>query len=161
MSVTSVEKDFDRLTLTLTADFAAPVEQVWQLWADPRQLERWWGPPTYPATMEKHDLSPGGLVSYYMTGPEGDQHHGWWEVTAANPPRSLEFAEGFAEADGTRSASMPTTTMRMTLTEHNGGTRMLLHTAYPSRAEMDKLIEMGMAEGLAQAVGQMDALLAG
>lgn len=35
MSVTSVEKDFDSLTLTLIADFRAPLEQVWQLWADP------------------------------------------------------------------------------------------------------------------------------
>jgi uncharacterized protein YndB with AHSA1/START domain len=50
MSVTSIEKDYDRLTLTLVADFDAPIERVWQLWADPRQLERWWGPPSHRAT---------------------------------------------------------------------------------------------------------------
>ena len=59
MTVTSVDTDLDTLTLTLIADFTAPIEQVWQLWADPRQLERWWGPPTYPATFTRHDLSPG------------------------------------------------------------------------------------------------------
>ena len=37
MTVTSVDKDFDDLTLTLVADFDAPIERVWQLWADPRQ----------------------------------------------------------------------------------------------------------------------------
>ena len=58
MTLTSVEKDVDGLSLTLTADFDAPVERVWQLWADPRQLERWWGPPTHPATFERHDLTP-------------------------------------------------------------------------------------------------------
>jgi uncharacterized protein YndB with AHSA1/START domain len=58
MSVTSVEKDVDNLTLTLLADFDAPPTQVWQLWANPRQLERWWGPPTHPATVEQHDLTP-------------------------------------------------------------------------------------------------------
>ena len=42
MSVTSVDKDFESLTLTLVADFDARTERVWQLWADPRQLERWW-----------------------------------------------------------------------------------------------------------------------
>ena len=47
------------LTMTITAEFDAPIERVWQLWADPRQLERWWGPPTYPATVVDHDLSPG------------------------------------------------------------------------------------------------------
>jgi uncharacterized protein YndB with AHSA1/START domain len=59
MSVTSVEKDYENLALTVVADFDAPVERVWQLWADPRQLERWWGPPTFPATVEGHDLTPG------------------------------------------------------------------------------------------------------
>ena len=53
MSVVSVEKDVDGLSLTLVADFDAPIERVWELWADPRQLERWWGPPTYPATVDE------------------------------------------------------------------------------------------------------------
>jgi uncharacterized protein YndB with AHSA1/START domain len=48
MTVVSVEKDFDRLTLTLIADFDAPVERVFAAVADPRQLERWWGPRPTP-----------------------------------------------------------------------------------------------------------------
>src|ERR671932_442277 len=51
MPVTDVHQDLDNLTLTVTADFAAPVERIWQVYADPRQLERVWGPPTYPATV--------------------------------------------------------------------------------------------------------------
>ena len=53
MTVTAVRKDPDTLTMTLDAEFEAPPERVWQLWADPRQLERWWGPPTYPATFTR------------------------------------------------------------------------------------------------------------
>jgi uncharacterized protein YndB with AHSA1/START domain len=60
MGVTSVVKDFDHLTLTVVADFDAPVERVWQLWAGPRQLERWWGPPSHPATVETTTWSPAG-----------------------------------------------------------------------------------------------------
>jgi uncharacterized protein YndB with AHSA1/START domain len=100
MSVTSVEKDFDRLTLTVIADFDASPERVWQLWADPRKLERWWGPPSYPATVEQHDLAPGGDVTYFMTSPEGEKYRGWWRVTSVNPPKSLEFTDGFANQDG-------------------------------------------------------------
>ena len=50
MTVTAVQKDPVNLTLTLTAEFDATPERVWELWSDPRQLERWWGPPSYPAT---------------------------------------------------------------------------------------------------------------
>jgi uncharacterized protein YndB with AHSA1/START domain len=161
MSVTRVDKDFDRLTLTLIADFDAPIERVWQLWADPRQLERWWGPPTYPATVERHELTPGGAVTYFMTGPQGERSRGWWRVTSVNPPKSLEFTDGFADQDGTPIADMPTTTVRMQLTEHDGGTRMELRSVFGSREEMERLVSMGMEEGLRQAVGQMDPLLAG
>jgi uncharacterized protein YndB with AHSA1/START domain len=161
MSVTSVEKDFDRLTLTVVADFDASPERVWQLWADPRKLERWWGPPSYPATVELYDLAPGGDISYFMTGPEGEEYHGWWRVTAVNPPKSLEFRDGFADQEGNPTADMPTTTVHMQLTEHGGGTRMELRTVFDSREEMERLDSMGMTEGMREAVGQMDSLLAG
>ena len=161
MSITSVVKDLDRLTLTLVADFDAPIERVWQLWADPRQLERWWGPPSHPATVEDHDLTPGGAVTYFMTGPEGQRYRGWWRVASVNPPKFLEFTDGFADQDGTPIADMPTTTVQMQLTEQDGGTRMQLRSAFDSRDQMEQLMRMGMTEGLQQAVGQMDALLAG
>jgi uncharacterized protein YndB with AHSA1/START domain len=56
---------------------------------------------------------------------------------------------------------MPTTSVHMQLTEHDGGTRMELRSVFDSQEQMEQLDRMGMAEGLRQAVGQMDALLAG
>lgn len=40
MPVTDVQKDLETRTLTITAEFAAPIERVWQVYADPRQLEK-------------------------------------------------------------------------------------------------------------------------
>jgi uncharacterized protein YndB with AHSA1/START domain len=160
MSVTSLDTDYDNLTTTLVADFDASIAEVWQLWADPRKLERWWGPPGYPSTFEKHDLSPGGEVTYYMTGPEGDQPRGWWRVASVDPPTSLQFTDGFANEDGTPNEQLPVVDVVMRLSERDGGTRMELRSTYASREELDKLVGMGMLDGLEQAVGQMDALLA-
>jgi uncharacterized protein YndB with AHSA1/START domain len=159
MSITRVDKDFDNLTIILVADFPATVERVWQLWADPRQLERWWGPPGYPATMEEHDLSPGGTVTYYMTAPDGRRHRGWWRVTSASPPKFLEFIDGFADSDGAPAPDMPTTTVGVRFTEHEGGTRMEVRSVFDSREQMDRSISMGSIEGFSAAVGQMDVLL--
>ncbi|MFG3246125.1 SRPBCC domain-containing protein [Streptomyces sp. NPDC048187] len=160
MSVTSLDKDLDHLTLTLVADFAAPAERVWRLWSDPRQLERWWGPPSYPATVEEHDLTPGGDVTYFMTGPQGEKYRGWWRVATVDAPRSLEFTDGFADEDGVPNAAMPTTANRVTLTERDGGTRMELRSVFDTKEQMDQLMTMGMDEGMREAAGQMDALLA-
>jgi uncharacterized protein YndB with AHSA1/START domain len=159
MSVTSVDTDYDNLTLTLIADFEAPIDQVWALWSDPRKLEGWWGPPGYPATFEKHDLMPGGEVTYFMTGPEGDRSHGMWRMTAVEPPTSLQFTDAFADADGTPVADMPLSTVSVELIERDGGTRMEMQSAFESREDMEKVVNMGTPEGLQQAVGQMDDLL--
>jgi uncharacterized protein YndB with AHSA1/START domain len=159
MSIISVEKDYDSLSLVLVADFDAPIARVWQLWADPRQLERWWGPPSHPATVKKHELAVGGEVTYFMTGPGGETSHGWWRVTAVDPPTTLEFTDGFADPDGTPDAQAPVTTVRMRLADHGGGTRMALRFVFGSREHMQRLERWGAFEVFPQSVGQMDALL--
>jgi uncharacterized protein YndB with AHSA1/START domain len=162
MTVTSVRKDPEQLTMSITVELDATVERAWELWSDPRQLERWWGPPDYPATFIDHDLSPGGRVTYFMTGPEGDKPHGWWEVIAAEPPRRLELHDGFADDSGARDDAMPTMVMVATLTERDGGgTVMTIETRFPSLAAMEQLIGMGMEEGMAGAVSQMADVLRG
>jgi len=161
MTVTAVRKDPERLTMTLDAEFDVSPERVWQLWADPRQLERWWGPPTYPATVTSHDLRTGGRVEYHMTGPEGDQPAGFWEVVEAEAPHRLVFRDGFADADGRPNSDMPLTEARVTITElARGRTRMTIESTFPDAAAMEQLLAMGMEEGLTLAVGQIDAILA-
>jgi uncharacterized protein YndB with AHSA1/START domain len=160
MSLTSVQKDFDSLTLTLIAEFDSSIERVWQLWADPRQLERWWGPPTHPSTVEKHDLTAGGEVTYFMTGPGGETSRGWWRVRSVDPPKALEFTDGWAHPDGTPNADTPTTVVQVRLDEEAGGTRMEIRFVFESREHMDQLKRWGAFEVFPQSVAQMDAVLA-
>ena len=161
MTVTAVRKDPAALTMTVDAEFDAPATRIWQLWADPRQLERWWGPPTYPATFTKHDLAPGGRVEYHMTGPEGDQPRGWWEITEAVPPHRLAFLDGFANDDGTPNADIPSNTVLVTIEETGAErTRMTIHSTFADTSTMELQLAMGMEEGLKGAVGQIDAILA-
>ncbi len=158
MSVVSIDKDFENRTLTLVCEFPVSVERAWELWADPRQLERWWGPPTYPATVDRHELTPGGDVTYFMTGPEGDRHHGWWRITAVEGPTSLEFLDGFGEEPG-EAGGMPTITIRVEISEHGDGSRMVLRSTFESTEAMEQMVKMGMDEGMAAAIGQIDDLL--
>ena len=46
MPITSVTSDPAALTLTVVAEYPVPVERLWEAYADPRQLERFWGPET-------------------------------------------------------------------------------------------------------------------
>ena len=161
MTVTDVRKDTDTLTMTLDAEFEASPERVWELWADPRQLERWWGPPTYPATFTKHDLAPGSRVEYHMTGPEGDQPKGYWDIVEVDPPRRLLVHDGFRNDDGTENTDLPGNEFEVTIAESGENrTRMSIESRFPSQEAMEQLLAMGMEQGLTEAVGQIDAILA-
>jgi uncharacterized protein YndB with AHSA1/START domain len=161
MTVTNVAKDPEALTLTLDAEFEATPDRVWQLWADPRQLERWWGPPNYPATFTELDLRPGTRAAYYMTTPEGDTPAGYWDILEVEPPHRIHMRDGFANRDGSPNTDMGTGEMVITIEPlADGKTRMSIKSVFPDAATMEQLLEMGQEEGLTEAVGQIDAILA-
>ncbi len=161
MTVTAVRKDLAAGTLTIVADYPAPPERVWQLWADPRLLERWWGPPSHPATVTDYDLTPGGVVRYYMTGPEGEKYHGGWQVTSVSPPQRLEFEDFFADEHGQEAPGMPRSATVVSIEDAGDGTtRMTIDSRYPSAEALARALEMGMEEGIQLALGQTDDLLA-
>lgn len=161
MTVTNIEKDPSIPAMTLTAEFDAAPSRVWRMWSDPRQLERWWGPPSHPATVVEHDLQPGGRVAYFMTSPEGERFHGYWRILVVETSNRLEFEDGFADADGQPNPELPTSLATVTLRERTGGgTTMTLRTTFPSVDAMEQLLSMGMEEGITLAVNQIDGLLA-
>jgi uncharacterized protein YndB with AHSA1/START domain len=160
VTVISTHKDNEALTLTFVAEFDAGVERVWQVWEDPRQLERWWGPPTWPATFEQHDFVVGGSSRYFMTGPEGAKSRGWWTITAIEAPHRLEFDDGFAGDDGEPLATMEPIRAIVTIEALGAGSRMTTVTTFASAEQLEKMLAMGMEEGMRLAMGQIDALLA-
>ena len=160
MTVTSVVKDADARTMTITARFDAPIGRVWQVWSDPRQLERWWGPPTFPATVTEHDLTPGGTVAYTMTGPEGDRHRACGACVRSTRPTTLELEDGFADADGDPIPDTPMGVIRVALSEPaGGGTQMEITVAWASDEGMEWMLATGTDAGMTAAVGQIDTLL--
>jgi uncharacterized protein YndB with AHSA1/START domain len=161
MSDTTVVKDTERFTMTMTTEYDVTAERAWQLWGDPRQLERWWGPPTYPATVVDHDLRAGGRVTYFMTGPEGDQPRGFWDVVDADAPRRLVVQDGFADEEWAPIDVMPSTRMEVDITDREGGGVIVtIASTYASLEAMEQLLAMGMEQGMLEAMGQIDALLA-
>lgn len=160
MTTPIVEKDLDNANLTVTTEFDAPLEHVWQLFADPRKLEKWWGPPTYPATVHQHELRPGGKVVYSMTGPEGDTHYGLWNVIAVDEPGSFEVEDLFADGNGNPNPELPATVMRYEFAETGGRTQMRCVARYASPEALQQVLEMGMEEGLVAAMSQIDGVLA-
>lgn len=163
MPVTDAQHDLDTLTLTITADFAAPLDRVWDVYADPRQLERVWGPPGYPATFVDHELAPGGRMNYYMTSPEGEKYYAYWDVTGVQQPTSFSFRDGFAlDETFAPNPEMPESSNVYEFAATDGGaaTRATFVATYADAASLQKVLDMGVVEGTTAAIAQIDDLLA-
>jgi uncharacterized protein YndB with AHSA1/START domain len=160
MTVSNVATNPEARTLVITAEFTASLADVWQLWADPRLLERWWGPPGFPATFEFDDLRPGSTITYSMTDPEGgDRFDGTWTVIDVDAPTRLVLADAIVDDDGTPSDGNSITRMEIDLEAVGDMTRMTLTTHFDSLDAMEQAIAMGVAEGMKACLSQIDALL--
>ena len=160
MPVTDITKDIDQRTIVINAEFAAPVERVWAIYADPRRLEQIWGPPTYPATFVEHELTPGTTSRYYMTSPNGERFGGWWRILEVDEPRSFAIDDGFADADLNPVESMPVSHSVFAFAPIDGGTRATYTSVYDTAEGLQQVLEMGVEEGATLAINQIDDLLA-
>ena len=159
MTVIRTTKDPDTLTLTVVAEFESSPDRVWDVWEDPRKLERWWGPPTFPATFTRHEFIVGGQSRYRMNGPAGETPRGWWRIDAIDKPRRLEFANGLAGDDGEPMPGVEPMSGHVTFEAVDGGTRMIAVTRFTDVEQMQTMLGMGMQEGMTAAIAQIDALL--
>ena len=161
MPVTDVTTDPEALTMTLTAEFAAPVERLWEAFTEPRQLERFWGPPGYPATFTEFDLTAGGRARYHMTSPKGEEYHGVWEFLEIDGPRTFTALDSFANENGEVLTEMPTSRMVFAFDQTPTGSRLVNTTHFDSAEALEKVVEMGAVEGSTLAINQLDRVLEG
>lgn len=161
MPVTDVTTDPEALTMTLIAEFAAPVERVWNAFTDPSQLELFWGPPGWPATFTAFDLTVGGRAKYHMTSPQGEKSGGSWEFLAIDAPRRLEVLDGFANEEGALLEGMPVMRVTFAFDETEAGTRLTNVSYFDSAEALDQVVSFGAVEGSTMALNQLDRVLEG
>jgi uncharacterized protein YndB with AHSA1/START domain len=159
MTVLNITSDREAMKLIVVAEFDATPERVWAVWQDPRKLERWWGPPTFPATFTRHDFVVDGESRYYMSGPNGETPHGWWRVNTLDEPRRIDFDNGLAGDDGEPVPGVEPMPSHVTFEVVGVGTRMTCVTNFTSVEQMAMMLNMGMEEGMGQAVSQIDVVL--
>ena len=159
MPVTNVTHDLEALTLTIQAEFAAPIDRIWAIYANPRQLEQIWGPPSHPATFVDHVLEVGRRSTYYMTAPDGQKYYGYWVLTQIDEPNGFAFDDGFADTAFKPNPDLPVSKNVFRFESFPGGTRARYVSTYASQAALEQVLAMGVVEGATSAINQIDTLL--
>lgn len=159
MPVTEITSDPETLTMTLVAEVSASVDRLWRAFTTPAQLERFWGPPGYPASFTQFDMRPGGVASYHMTGPDGQRFGGSWEFIEIDEPRSFTVLDRFVGDDGQPLPGMPVMRMVFAFEATDTGARVTNQTFFDSLEALEQNIAMGAIEGSRLAINQLDAVL--
>ena len=156
MAPPAFEVDEPRNSLVITVDLTADLETAWSLWSDPRVLEKWWGPPEHPCVISRFELQPGGHVRYVMTGPDGTEYLGWWQVLDVKAPTHLRIRDGFGESPEQTSSAMPVATSSISFTPVGDTVRMKIDSSYDSAEELQRALDLHMEEGFLSALSQIE-----
>ncbi len=161
MPVTEVTTDPEALTMTLTADFAAPVTRLWEAFTDPRQLERFWGPPGWPASFPRFEFTAGGRAVYAMTSPQGEKSYGSWEFLEIDEPRGFTVMDNFANEEGAPLDGMPVMRVVFRFEPTDTGSRLVNVSYFASAEALEQVLAFGAVEGSTMAINQLDRVLQG
>lgn len=98
-------------------------------------------------------------MTYFMTGPQGDKHAGYWHIKTVDEPNGFTFDDGFADQDFNPNPDLPVSRNVFTFTPRGTGTRATFVSTYPTVEALRQVLDMGVVEGASSAINQIDALL--
>jgi uncharacterized protein YndB with AHSA1/START domain len=140
----------------IVREFDAPVEAVYNAYADPELVKQWLGPNGYDMQIDTYDLESGGRYRYVHTNPAGDSFafNGVFHRARPNELIIQTFEwEGMPD-------QVSIETVRF---EDLGGgrSRIVGQSVFPSIEGRDGMIENGMETGVVEGYERLDAVLAG
>ncbi|MGZ8292939.1 MAG: SRPBCC family protein [Telluria sp.] len=116
----------DSKEIRITRIYDAPLQAVWHAWADPAQVEQWWGPRGFSLTTHSKDLRSGGHWHYTMHGPDGTDYPNRTAYLEVEPQARLVYDHG--AGDG----RPPMFRVTVEFAEADGKTRMEMRMTLPS-----------------------------
>lgn len=113
--------------LVIARTFDAPPSLVFKAWTEPEHLARWWGPRGFTSTVVgKLEVRAGGSYRIHMRSPEGTDHWSQGVYREVVEPERLVMVGAWTDANGKYIS--PETVTTLIFEEHEGKTRLTLHT---------------------------------
>ncbi len=145
--------------ITFTKQYDASKELLFSMFSNPEQLEKWWGPTTWPATIINFDFTPGGKWHYYMQGPDGTKAYGLATFKEIDEPNTITLIDAFSDADANIDPNLPQGESTIRFVEESGMTTLTMTGKYDTVDQANEVIKMGMAEGMKDTWNQLERLV--
>lgn len=149
----------DGKVLTVEREFDAPLNRVWDAHTQSELLEQWWAPLPWKAVTKKFDFREGGYWHYYMSGPDGERHDAGLDYHGIETGKSFYADDYFANEEGEKDTALPGTQWKVAFSDRDGKTKLVSTITFASAEDLEKLTAMGMKEGYAMGLDQLEQLV--
>ena len=144
-------------TVTITAEFDAPRDLVWDAYTKPELLDRWWAPKPFSSRTKVMEFREGGRRFYAMVSPEGVERWAVQRYTSITPKTNFKIFNAFADANEV--PELPGSEWDLTFTESNGRTIVHVSIYNESLERLERMVAMGFKEGTAATFENLKELL--
>ena len=145
-------------TVTITAEFDAERDLVWDAYTKAELLDRWWAPKPFSSRTKEMDFREGGKRFYAMVSPEGQERWVLQQYKSITPKTNLKLLNTFADAD--ENPQLPGSDWDFNFSGQNGTTKVHISIYNESLERLERLIELGFKEGMAAQLVNLIELLA-
>lgn len=146
-------------TVSITAEFDAERDLVWDAYTKPELLDQWWAPKPWSSRTKVMDFREGGRRFYAMVSPEGAEKWSVQKYTSITPKTNFKLLNAFA--DENENPELPGSDWDLSFDEQGGRTTVTISIYNESLERMENLIAMGFKEGITMTLGQLQDLLRG
>ncbi len=146
--------------LTIERIFDAPPALMFEMWSSCEHLKHWWGPREWPMEECSLDFRVGGTWHFCLRGPnEGDESWGIAVYKEIERPDRIVYQDNFSDKDGNINEEMPGMLITVEFHEHDGKTRVASTTLFDTPETRQKIMDMGVVEGMSSSMGRLDEYL--
>jgi uncharacterized protein YndB with AHSA1/START domain len=145
-------------TVTITAEFDAERDLVWDAYTKPELLDQWWAPKPFASRTKVMEFKEGGRRFYAMVSPDGVEKWSVQKYTSITPKTNFKLFNAFA--DENENPELPGSDWDLNFIEQDGTTKVHISIYNESLERLERMVAMGFKEGFTMTLGQLKDLLA-
>ncbi len=147
--------------LTITREFEAPRDLVWQAWTEKDHIAKWFGPEGFSTRVDKQELKSGGRFDYVMIGPDGKEYPGTSVYKEVSPKDRIVATDDFGDEFKSGNQDLPGAMVVTTTFEEVGGkTKVTISIEHASAEDKKKHEDMGVVAGWGSTLDKFERYLA-
>ena len=144
-------------TVSITAEFDAGLDMVWDAYTKPELLDQWYAPKPWASKTKHMNFEVGGRRFYAMVSPEGGERWILQKYTSITPKTNFKHFNAFA--DENEIPELPGSDWDLNFSAQGGTTKVSILIYNESLERLEKVVEMGFKEGTIAQLKNLEDLL--